>query len=424
MMESLKGKKLLMLEGNILGKLVIDKAHELGIEVIIANWYSVEDAPAKAYADKEYIVNIFDIPAMMKIVEDEHIDGIFTAYTDSHLHIYARLCKEAGLPCFTTEDLCDVMVDKSVFKKYCREAGLPVIDEYDANKLLTDKAYLDAVDYPVIVKPVDSSGARGISICHNADTLSDAIQKGLSFSTSKKVVIEKYLRGEYCLADFMIQDGKAYFCASSDKPANDDDKDNVNLPGAYIFPSKNNKLIEDSLSEAVQRFVDIIGYKNGLMCLELINSDNKIYIIEAQFRLGAKFQDIFMEQELGIDQLEMLLRHALTGKLEGYDLSGDKTFKNNYVLMNILLKAGKIGSIQPYDEVKYFPNVCEYFPMKVVGDEIKPDGSMVQRFGKVSLVAESREKLLDAMRYFQNNLQIIDENGDNMVILSLDNHYC
>lgn len=423
-MESLKGKRILLLEGNTLAKMIIDKAHELGMYVIIANWYSVEDAPAKAFADKEYTVNIFDIPAMMKIIRDEKIDGLFTAFTDSHLHIYEKLCAESGLPCFTQADLVDIMVDKALFKENCKAAGLPVIDEYDADKIAQDPDYASNIEYPVIIKPVDNSGARGISICHNASTLSAAINRGLEFSSSKKVIIEKYLRGEYCLADFMIQDGKAFFCASSDKPANDDDKNNVNLPGAYIFPSKNNTLIRDTLLSAVQNFVNLIGYKNGLLCLELINSNNRIYVIEAQFRFGAKFQEVYIKNEYGIDQLEMLIRHAVTGVFEGYDLEKlNIPFKRNYVLMNILLAKGTISEIQNYDEVLAFPNVDVYIPMKKVGDIIEPDGSMVQRFGKVSLSADSREELLDAMRYFQNNLKILDENGNNMVISSLGNSY-
>lgn len=421
----LKGKRLLLLEGTTLAKMIIDKAHELGIYVVIANWYSVEDAPAKAFADKEHTVNIFDIPAMIKIIQDEKIDGLFTAFTDSHLHIYEKLCTLTGLPCFTTSDLVDIMVDKALFKEKCKDAGLPIIEEYDLEQIEYSLEYVLNMEYPVIIKPVDNSGARGISICHNADTLKAAIERGMSFSATKHVIIEKYLRGEYCLADFMIQDGKAYFCASSDKPANDDDKNNVNLPGAYIFPSKYNKKIKETLSEKVQKFVDLIGYKNGLLCLELIHSNNKIYIIEAQFRFGAKMQEVFLEREYGIDQLEMLLRHALTGKFEGYDLNRDikETFSRNYVLMNILLSKGTISQVPEHSEVMKFPMVDKYIPMKNVGEAIVPDGSMVQCFGKVALSADTREDLLDAMKYLQENLQILDENNDDMVIASVEKNY-
>lgn len=422
--EDLKGKRILLLEGTILTKLIIERAHELGIYVVIANWYSVDDAPAKAFADKAYTVNIFDIPAMKKIIEEEKIDGLFTGYTDSHLHIYERLCRETGLPCFTAEGLVDVMVDKALFKENCAKAGLPIIEEFDVDKILNgDEDYLSRIEFPVIIKPVDNSGARGISICHDAQTLKDAIQRGLSFSATKRVIVERYLRGNYCLADFLIQNGKAYYVASSDKPANDDDKNNVNLPGAYMFPSNDDELIKNTLLEGVQRFVEQISYQNGLLCFELIKNNEKIYIIEAQFRYGAKFQEVFLKQEYGLDELEMLLRHALTGKLEGYALTLTRPFNHHYVLMNILLGEGTIASIQPYEEVVKFPHVDKYIPMYQVGKTIKPDGSMVQRFGKVSLSADTREELVAAMRYFQSNLQILDEDGNNMVIASVGEKY-
>lgn len=423
--DDLRGKRLLMLEGTILAKRIIEKAHKLGIYVVIANWYSVEDAPAKAFADKEYTVNIFDIPTMMEIIKKEKIDGIFTAYTDSHLHIYEQLCREANLPCFTSEGLCDIMVNKSLFKEACKEAGLPVIEEYDTQKILEDSQYLHTIEYPVIVKPVDNSGARGISICHSEKNLKTAVLRGLEFSKSKKVIVEKYLRGEYCLADFMIQDGKTYFCASSDKPANDDDKDNVNLPGAYIFPSKSNALIKQSLCENVQKFVKNIGYKNGLLCFELINVNSCIYIIEAQFRYGAKFQEEFLKQEYGIDQVEMLLRHALTGKLAGYDLQklSSIDFKNSYALLNILLAEGEIAELPNEDEVLQMPFVNVYIPRKKVGEIIVPDGSMVQCFGKTAFSAPSRKELIDALKYFQSHLCILDTKNRNMVINSLEKTY-
>lgn len=425
----LRGKRLLLLEGTELTKLIIEKAHSLGIFVVIANWYSVDDAPAKAFADKAYTVNIFDISAMMEIIKTEKIDGIFTAYTDSHLHIYERLCREAGLPCFTNADLVDVMVDKSLFKEKCATVGLPVIEEYDADKILHDEEYRAQIDFPIIVKPVDNSGARGISVCYETDHLLAAIERGLSFSSSKHVIIEKYLRmtrpgDTYCLADFFIKDGKAFYCCSSDKPANDDIKEQVNLPGAYIYPSLNDGKIREALETKVQRFVDLIEYKNGVLCFELICSGGKIYIIEAQFRYGAKFQEVFLEQEYGFDEAELLLRHALLGTVGDQENSAfrklaEVPFHNCYALMNILLRKGVIKEVPDIREVSQFPNVDRYIPVLKTGTEIRPDGSMVQRFGKVSFSAPNREALMNAMKHFQNTIKISDENGTNMVIPSI-----
>ena len=126
-----------------------------------------------------------------------------------------------------------------------------------------------------------------------------------------------------------------------------------------------------------------------------------------------------------MDEVELLLHHALTGRQGGGSLCQipGKKFRRAYVLMNILLRRGTIAEVQPYDQVMAFPHVDMYIPMLKTGTEIKPDGSMVQRFGKVALSADSREELLDAMRYFQTHLQILDENHENMVIPSMGSNY-
>lgn len=425
-MGCLNGKKILFLEGESMLIPLLERAKELGIYTVVANWYSTEDAPAKLVADKHYEVDFSCIPAMLDIIKTDKIDGIFTAFTDSHLEVYQKICKAANLPCFTTENLWEIMVNKAIFKKYCREAGLPVVEEYDPKNITNDQSC--DIEFPVIVKPVDNSGSRGISICKDASTLSTAVERALSFSSAKNVVIEKYLRADYALADFIISDGVAYFCASSDKPVNDDNVDNVNLPGGYMYPSKYDELIKTKLTAPVQEFVNLIGYKNGILCLELIVDGDEVFVIEPQFRYGGKFQDAFIREETDVDEIELLYHLAVFGNL-GTDVSDkglDLPFKKNYVLMNILIREGEIGKIPSFDDIKALvgDSAKLYVPRKKVGEYIKPDGSVVQMFGKVILSADTRELLLEKMRKLQSHLKVLDVNGENMVISSMSENYC
>ena len=288
-MIDLMGKRILFLEGENMMVPVLEKAKKYGVYSIIVNTYNTELNPAKLVADKHYEVNFRNIPAMLEIIAEEKVDGIFTAFTDANMDAYYLLCEAANLPCYSSKQLCDVMINKATFKHFCEEAGVPVIEGYDKDNLKPDE-----MCFPVIVKPVDNSGARGISICADASGLEAAVERGLEFSHVKNVVIERYIRAEYALVDFMVQDGQAYLCATSDKPVNDDDKGNVNLPGAYIYPSKHDALIKEKMETSVQKFVNLVGYKNGILCLELIVDGNEVYAIEPQFRYGGKFQEVVL----------------------------------------------------------------------------------------------------------------------------------
>ncbi|MBR7164257.1 MAG: ATP-grasp domain-containing protein [Clostridia bacterium] len=424
-MIDLSGKRILFLEGENMLIPVLEKAKKYGIYSVIVNMYSTEMNPAKLVADKHYEVNFRDIHAMLEIIEKEKIDGIFTAFTDANIDAFCAICEAADLPCYTTEKLCDVMVNKATFKSFCRKAGVPVIEEYDMNDLK-----IEEIQFPVIVKPVDNSGARGISVCADASSLPAAVERGLEFSKVKDVVIERYIRAEYALADFIVQNGKCFLVTTVDKPVNDDDKGNVNLPGAYIYPSKHDALIKDALTESVQKFVDLIDYKNGILCLELIVEGDKVYAIEPQFRYGGKFQDVFIEAETGVDEIQLMFDFAVNGKF------GDDTlpkqihadFKRHYVQMNILVDEGTITKVPEEAFVKelitHNGETGLYIPRKTVGTVIKPDGSMIQMYGKITLSADTRQELLDAMRDFQKKMWVLDEKGDNMIIKSMPDSYC
>lgn len=421
-MIDLNGKRILFLEGENMLVPVLEKAKKYGVYSIIVNMYDPDMNPAKLIADRHYEVDFRDIPAMMKIVEEEYVDGFFTAFTDANIDAYYDLCSVAHLPCFTTPMLCDVMVNKATFKDFCRRAGVPVIEEYDKDNLV-----IDEIKFPVIVKPVDNSGARGISVCSDGSNLNAAITRGLEFSRIKDVVLERYIRAEYALVDFIIQDGVAYLCATVDKPVNDDDKNNVNLPGAYIYPSKHDALIKSALTESVQRFVELIDYKNGILCLELIVEGENVYAIEPQFRYGGKFQDIFIEEESGIDQIQLMFDYAVNGKLGDSDLKKriNANFKRHYVQQNLLVGAGTISSMPSREEIEsIISDLGLYIPRRKKGTIIKPDGSMIQMYGKVTFSADTRQELLQKIRDIQSNLIILDENGRNMVIKSMPDSYC
>ena len=157
MLEKLKGKKLLIIGGIPAMIEVVKRAQQFGITVYVTDY--LEDSPAKKYADKSFMVSATDVEAVAALCRQENIDGIYTGNVDLLLPYYAQICEKTGLPCYGTKEQFDIMLDKGKFKNTCRQYGVPVIEEYETIDGITQ--------YPVLVKPVDSSGSRGISICHN-----------------------------------------------------------------------------------------------------------------------------------------------------------------------------------------------------------------------------------------------------------------
>ena len=168
MFEKLKGRKLLILGGIAPMIEVIERAHEMGIEVLVTDY--LENSPAKSCADKSFMTSTRDIDAVVDLCKREAVDGIYTGNVDSMLTYYAQICDKAGLPCYGTLEHFQIMTDKQRFKKLCKQYDVPTVAEYSAAAIEQDLAA-----YPVIVKPVDSSGSRGISIVAGRDGLAYGI---------------------------------------------------------------------------------------------------------------------------------------------------------------------------------------------------------------------------------------------------------
>lgn len=157
-------KKLLILGGIPLSKEIIDQAHKMNIDAYVTDY--LEDSPAKKFADKSFMVSTTDVDAVVELIQKENIDGVITGYVDMLLPYYVEIAEKSGLPCYATKEQFAITTDKKIFKSKCKEFSIPVVKEYEFNQ-----DQLDEIKYPVIVKPVDNSGARGIYICKDKDIL-------------------------------------------------------------------------------------------------------------------------------------------------------------------------------------------------------------------------------------------------------------
>ena len=176
-MQHLVGKKLLVMDRTALAACAVRRAKELGIKTIVANFYPIENSPSKQIADETVDINISDIDAMVELIKERGVDGVFVGWTDSHLPFYAQICEKAGLPCCGTVEQFDILSnDKRRFKKTCLEYGVPTIPEYQLDISLK-REDLDKIEYPAMVKPADSSGSRGVRRCDTEEELVEYYQQ-------------------------------------------------------------------------------------------------------------------------------------------------------------------------------------------------------------------------------------------------------
>lgn len=422
-MTDLKGKRLLVLGGSRISCEIVKKAQEMGIYVMVTDWYPIEKSPAKQIADKAFMVSTADVDAVVKLIKDERVDGVFTGFTDSTLPYYARICEKAGMPCYGTEEQFQIFINKRKFKSLCKKYGVPTVEDYVINGSIENFDF-DNVKYPVLVKPADNSGARGITICKNKEELIQAYNKAISFSESKEVLVEQYIDGKEVTVFWIFQDGDIYLTGMGNRHVKHKQGDLIPLPVAYTFPSIHLKKYQKEIEPRVKDMLQSLGVKNGMMFMQCLVDNDECIVYDIGYRLTGSLEYKLLEAVCGYNPLEMMIRFALTGKMADYSLKEKVTpYWDKYACnVTFLANPGIIGEIKGVDEIKKIPGVIDAVLAHVEGEEIPESarGTLKQIILRAFGIASSIEELKKLMNKIYSSLEVRSISGENMLLEGLD----
>lgn len=404
-------KRLLILGGQLKMCDIVRCAQKMGIYTVVTDWY--EDSPAKKIADKSYDVSTSDVPAILKLISDEHIDGVFTGYIDSTLPYYYEICKAAGLPCYLNEALLECCTNKRAFKDVCREIGMKCIPDVNIQKK-------SSLEYPILIKPADNSGSKGITVCPDESMIAPAYEKALRFSKSKTVITEKFMNCDYVCAHYIVRDGKVELSMLMDKDMNRIGRGNVPYPTAMVTPSRYNEAYLKYAHPAVLRLTEHLEIRNGSFLISFFVNGNNFYAVELTARLTATREYLFIKDICGYDTLKMHLNHALTNEFRDADITKPEDESSVCTMLFVFIKNGIIGRIDGIEGVKALRGVLNVLQLRDIGAKIKDDGSYGQLFARIHLKAEGAAETVKTVNEIYRVLQVFDEEERPMVISGFD----
>ncbi len=423
MYEKLKGKTLLVMDRTSLAACAVIRAKEMGIKTVVANFYKYEDSPSKQVADVAIDADISDIDLMLDIIKEHNIDGIFVGWTDSHLPFYAEICEKAGLPCCGTVEQFDILSnDKRRFKEICAEYGVPTPEAFNID-INFKREDLDKIVYPVMVKPADGSGGRGIMKCTNEAELIEHYTDLYNSSPSKKIVCERYMGDENeIFIHYTINDGYCSLSSSFLKYKFDVEKSKA---ASCLFHMFSPKFIEEYKATEEKHIIDLInglGIKNGNLMFQGFADNGKLYFHESGLRMGGEQFYIFAEKLNGISSLELMIEFSLTGKMTLYDPKTQDNYNFSKYCCNyyFALKPGKIASISGLEEVNAMPQVLQNRQFKFVGDEISSTSSLDRVIFRMHVMDDTKEAFAKTLCEISSKLSVIDENGNDMQLQKLE----
>ena len=406
-------KKILILGANPETVSLIQKAHAMGIYTIVTDYDP--NAYAKAFADQAANIDAMDIDALEKLARDENVDGIVVGVAEALLPVYCRLCERLGMYCFSTEEKFAIMGRKDYFKEKCREYNVPTIREYTAED--------PNLTYPVIVKPVDSCSSKGIRVVSNKVELDEAIAYALTFSRSKKYLIEEYMCGDEVISYYVMQNGTPIFVGMCDRYTYRANGNLVQLPTSYIFPSKHIDSYLQHSDKNIQNMIKGLGLENGSIFFQcFVDGDGIVRTYEPGYRLNGAQEHLLISEVSGIDAKELYLNFALSGQVANFDLAPLSNPKPKQIMCKLspLVRTGQISDIRGLQEIEMLADVVSVNPSYRNGDTVTGEGTLKQIACRFFIVSTSKQDLIQTINKIYELFDVRDEKNESMLIEKFD----
>ncbi len=364
-------KKILLLGGSAQQVVAIKAARNLGYYTILCDF--LPDNPGQYVADKFYLVSTTDKNAVLEVAQKEQIDGVLTYASDPAAPTAAYIAEKLGLPGNPYRSV-EILCNKDQFRKFLLENGFsaPKATGYSfAEDALKDKT---SYEYPIIIKPVDSSGSKGATVLYSENGLVDALEFAFSFSRCHRIIVERFIEKKHPYligGDIFIEDGKVVLWGLMN--CHRDSHVNPLVPIGKSYPlqldNEDVKHVKYTLSSMIEK----LGIRNGSMNVELVvDKSNRVWPIDVGPRSGGNMIPDILGDMFGVNIAEMSVESAM-----GTTIKGNIHEPNGFYATHNL-HSNKNGT---YKEIDFSPEIEPYIYRKCL---YKKSGDRVEYFDNAS----------------------------------------
>lgn len=420
----LSSKTLLMLGGGAYARDVFKYKNEAGFRVITVG--EKEDPRTSVFSDKHYFCSRTDVEELTRIVDQENIDGIFVGSSEEYASVAITLSERTNANFYATRKQWDILQNKARFKQCARECGFPVIPEYT----ITDPFSLKEVEtlkYPIMIKPTDSSGAKGVNACYKPEDFQKYYQEALKWSHKKEVIVEKLIIDavDFCVS-YTIQNSEATLSYAYTKFKVTSPDHFVSIPMFHMFPSRYIKEYMDKVDGGAKEFIKRLGIENGGLILQGFYKDGEFAFYEAGYRLGGGQVYLLTDYQNNANLLKYIINQVLVGRMADYHIADRENayFHSPCCNYYMPLKAGIINKIIGLDEVRQMEGVLNVTQMRGVGDTIVDTNALDRVIFRIHALAPTNQELALLLERISMTIRVLSESGEEMQMEPLTYSHC
>lgn len=357
--------------------------------------------PGHKFANEYHNVSTTDMPEVLKLARSLKIDGVVNFASDASAPTAAYVCEQLGLPGNPLHSV-QILTNKKLFRDFLKENNFNVPESFSSDSLNEVNVYIASKNFPLMIKPVDASGSKGVNRIEKFTDINNLFHEALKFSTSKKVIIEEFIqrKGFQIAGDGFVINGKlAFRCFAQEHFSN---YLNPYAPIGESFPLQIPEAVQWTIHNEIERLLRLLNMKIGGLNFDIIlDEEDQIYFLEIAPRSGGHLISEVIRYSTGID----LAKYIVDGAL-GYDCSMLEMYvkadyfsnfaihaKHDGLFKELVIDQRLLGKIV---EQKIFVNKMD--PITSAKNAAGLIGCLILKFDSASNMIDTMENISDMIK--------------------------
>lgn len=375
------------------------------VEIILVDMN--KKAKAVSYADKFLNISTMDKAAVLNAAKINKIDYILTACGDQPLSTMAYVSAQLEIPSYLNEKEVRDLTNKRYMKQKMVANGIPT-----ANFIYINKDWdgnLPQFKFPLVVKPVDSNGSKGVKKVLNTKELDNCLQEAFHYSVSGDVIIEEFKTGEELSCDFYVENGivKILSITASKKI-----KENANsftiVQSYYPAPVAYS---ENRVLEIAQKIADAWCLRDTPLLVQMIVNGDEYNVLEFSARMGGGSKYHLINVLSGVNIMKVYVEMIMGKKPHVVP----KKQWNNAIMSYVYCWTGEYVSLKGFDELKENGDIFSYFTYRVAPSTIEKSETSSDRVAGFLVVGDSEDEVQRKLSYANRHLAVLDANGNDIM---------
>ena len=399
----------------------IRKAKDKGHTVIVSDYLS--NPPGSQWADYFEQVSTFDIEANIEVARKYEVDRVFTIGTDQPVYTAACVAEACQLPHIVTEWSALRATNKKFMKQVFDNNNIPgskyrLLDRSDLNNWTELYKKLSTLQFPVVVKPLDSQGQRGIyKIPVLKPNIVEFMNDTFSYTRCDEIIVEEFFTGDEITVSAWVHGDEFKILMVTDRPLINIEP-HLGTPDGHIYPSIYWSSHKNVIEEIIKQIIVAFRITGGPLYVQMMINQNSVQVVEIALRIGGGHEEELIPLVTGLDALELFIEEISNNDLDfsTVPLIDPENITRSAMVKFIVAEPGIVSFCKELSSVKAMPGVINAGFYNPNMEKIEELINSTRRIGYLIVEGETAQDVQDKVRSAYRQIEIIDNRGKNLVV--------